>query len=158
MPAMGRLGGTALGKAQNPCGNTWVLRSTEVQVLVGQEFSSQLPWECGAQLDVDWDAASVLSRSKAGREGQEHPTGQMVLLLRAGSGSPRVSLGLFNCLTVVCWPSPHHVVSSAILSFVELSQQQWIPGSRESDAWGACQQCWPFPSLEAGSKGRINLN
>lgn len=130
MPAMGRLGGTALGKAENPCGNTWVLCSTEMQVLIRQEFSCQLPWECGAQLDMDWDAVSVLSRSKAGREGQEHPSGQMVLLLREGTEFSLVPLGLFNGLAAVCWPLPHWAVSSAILSSVELPQQQWLPGSR----------------------------
>lgn len=114
MPAMGRLEGTALGKAENPCGNMWVLCSTEVQVLIRQEFSCQLPWECGAQLDVGWDAVSGLSRSKAEGEDQEHPSGQMAFLLREGTGFSLVPLGLFNWLAVICWPLPHWALSSAI--------------------------------------------
>lgn len=74
----------------------------------------ELPWEWEAQLDVDWDAVSVLSRSKAGREGQEHPSGQVFLLLREGTGFPLVPLGLFNGLAVICWLLPHWAVSSAI--------------------------------------------
>lgn len=43
MPATRRLGGTALGKAENPVG-THGLCSTEVQVLIRQGFGSQGMW------------------------------------------------------------------------------------------------------------------
>lgn len=57
---MGRLRGTALGKAENPV-ETHGLCSTEVQVLIRQEFSSKLPGNVGHR----WMWIGMLSQCSA---------------------------------------------------------------------------------------------
>lgn len=71
MPAMGRLGGTALGKAENLV-EIHGLCSTEVQVLTRQEFTSQLPGNVGHS----WMWIGMLSQcsSEAKLEGRARKT------------------------------------------------------------------------------------